>query len=80
MVARNAGLFALVMLSCDFALRSWLHFGESAWDLWFVYEANFVREVKSILTDGFPGGQLQLQPVSRPEQPDQLSWGLCLSR
>lgn len=40
-----------------------------------MYEANFVREVKSILTDGVPSGQLQLQPVRRPEQPEQLFWG-----
>lgn len=51
-------------------VRSWLCFDEKAWDLFFVYEADLIREVKSITTDGLQVGELQLQPFGDPFNAD----------
>ena len=53
-----------------------MHFGDSAWDLYFVYEANFTREVKHIVTDGLGHGTLELKPIGVPLPLAPLSWGL----
>ena len=51
-----------------------MYFGEDALDMWFVYEANFAREVKSIITDGIQATELQLRPVYFECMPDQVYW------
>ena len=41
-----------------------LSFTPSSWDLFYVYEGDFLREVKAIVTDGLPQAGLQVQPLA----------------
>ena len=55
-------------------LRSWLCFDDVAWDLFFVYEADLIREVTSITTDGMQTGELQLQPLHATSFVADFGW------
>ena len=49
---------------CMSLARSMLNFDLGAFDLYFVYEGDFIREVRHIIEDGLVGAGLQVQPVS----------------